>query len=145
MSRYYVFDAARPNGRKVKLWVDGGFESLRVVDDASFRRLQAIWKSRAALLMVVMLPAAVLAGMLYLTGRASAEVLLYILFAAALADLIARAVLRWHERRAIGALPPRPLPESAAAEMRAAVGTGDRAALRSAAERCLAGLEAANS
>lgn len=136
--RYFVFDARRPDGATVKLWVDGRFEALRVVDGASFARLQAIWKSRTALLPAVLLPTGAVLLYLYGSGGLTSELLLYVLFAALLVDLMSRAMLAWHERRTIGALPPRPIPPERAEAMRAAAKAGDVDAVRSAAAAMLA-------
>lgn len=138
--RYYVFDSTLPNGGTGKLWVDGGFQSLRRVDPATFARLRAIWKSRSALFLVVLLPAGALLLLLLAAGGIATATALYILFAALLIDLAARAGLAWHERRAIGALTPHPIPPEQAEAMRAAAKAGDVEALRAAASAAAAAL-----
>ncbi len=131
--RYFVFDVRRADGALVKLWVDGGFETLRVVDGPAFAKLQAIWKSRSVLLPAVLLPTGAILLYLYTTGGLMPETLIYVLFGALLVDLASRAMLAWHERRAIGGLRPRAIPPERSQTMRLAAKAGDTEAIRAAA------------
>lgn len=140
-ARYYVFDADLPDGGKVKVWVDGDLKTVRPVDAETFKRLSAIWKSKSVLLLVVMMPASIIATLLYLLDIGTIETLLYVAVGALVVDMGARIVLSHNERRAIGGLRVIPVPIDDSAEMAAAVLADDRARLRAVAGQILAQAE----
>lgn len=134
-ARYYVFDAELPDGGTAKVWLDGSLKTLRPVDPATFKRLAAIWKSKSALLLVVMMPATILATLLYLLDIGTIDTLLYVAVGALIVDMAARAMLSHHERRAIGGLPIIAISLDDSAELAAALLANDRVQLRVVAGR----------
>lgn len=131
-SRYFVFDVPTPAGETAKIWLDGKFRNLRLLDDATFRRLQAIWKSRAVLLAVVLIPASALMLFLYVQGRLSQDTFFYVIIGALVVDMAARLMLGLHERRCLAQRPAYPIPADSAAAMGQALKARDITALRAA-------------
>lgn len=133
--RYYVFDVERGKDDKVKVWLDGKFTSIRLIDQPTFTKLQAIWRARSTLLLAVMVPAAALLLFLFAQQNLDQETFAYITFAALLIDMSARLMLSFHERRAYGRFQPHSVPAEAVAEMQAAAQAGDIERLRGAAAK----------
>lgn len=130
--KYVIVPVPSPKG-EVRVWFDTAFQVLRLVDDATANRLQAITKSRIALLVGLLAPAAIAIAYLFLFVDQSQEYIVYIVFAVVLMDLTSRAVFTFAERKAIGGLPLQAIPDDTAATLRDAYSRRDLAALQQAA------------
>ncbi len=131
-SRYFVFDVPTPEGDTIKVWLDGKFRNLRLLDAATFHRLQAIWKARSVLLPVVLIPAAALVLLLFAQGQLAQETFFYIIIGALVVDMAARLMLGLHERRCLAHRSLHPIPAESAEMMSKALKAGDIAGLRAA-------------
>lgn len=131
--KYLIVPIPSPAGEMVRVWFDTGFQVLRLVDDATANRLQAITRSRVALLIAMLAPAAIAIAYLLLFVDQSQDYVLTVVFGVVLVDLISRAVFTFSERKAIGALPRRPIPPDTAAVLADAYARRDLAALQQSA------------
>lgn len=131
--KYLIVPVTLPNGRTVRVWFDSAFQVLRLVDDATDNRLRAITKSRVALLIALLMPAAIAIAYLFLFVESSSSIIASIVFLVVLMDLTSRAVFIFSERKAIGALPAHPIPADLAPTLRDAVQRRDLPALQQAA------------
>lgn len=131
--KYLIVPVPSPAGEMARVWFDTAFQVLRLVDDATASRLQAITKSRVALLVAMLAPAAVAIAYLLLFVDQSQDYVLTVVFGVVLVDLTSRAVFTFSERKAIGALPRLPIPPETAAVLADAYARRDLAALQQAA------------
>ena len=131
--KYLIVSIPSPSGEMVRVWFDNAFQVLRLVDAATDNRLQAITRSRVALLIGLLMPAAVTIAYLFLFISDGQDFIVYILFAVVLMDLTSRAIFTFSERKAIGALPRLAIPEPVGAVLREAAKRRDLPALRTAA------------
>lgn len=131
--KYLIVPVPSPSGETLRVWFDTAFQGLRLVDDATANRLQAITKSRVALLIGLLMPAAIAIAYLFLFVDQGQEFIVYVVFAVVLMDLTSRVIFTFTERRAIGALALHAIPADIAETLRDAARRHDLPALQRAA------------
>lgn len=136
--KYLIIPIPSPSGAMQRVWFDNAFRVLRLLDDTTANRLQAITKSRVALLIGLLMPAAIAIAYLFLFVDQPQEFIVYVVFAVVLMDLTSRTIFTFSERKAIGTLPLFPIPPEVAETLRAAAARRDLPALQQAAAPLLA-------
>ena len=136
--KYLIIPVPSPSGTLQRVWFDNAFQALRLVDDTAANRLQAITKSRVALLIGLLMPAAIAIAYLFLFVEQPQEFIVYVVFAVVLMDLTSRTIFTFSERKAIGILPLFPIPPEIGETLRAAAARRDLPALQQTAAPLLA-------
>lgn len=131
--KYLIVPVPAPNGEMQRVWFDPSFQGLRLIDNGTAVKLQAITKSRIALLIGLLMPAAIAIAYLFLFVEQSEQYVVYLVFAVVLMDLTSRAIFTFTERKTVGMLALHPVPAELQPVLAEAFKRRDLAAMQQAA------------